>query len=88
LKEKVKPGILIVSTATGKAKGDRVKLFRELLNFTIGSASEGYRNIQDSLFKKFGTGGLIFVTLEEGIEFAEKIAKFLKENGIKAWTLS
>jgi len=98
LKETVKPGILIVSTATGKAKGDRVKLFRELLNFTIGSASEGYRNIQDlympreenvekqvlSLVKKFGTGGLIFVTLEEGIEFAEKIANFLKENGIKA----
>ena len=98
LKEAVKPGILIVSTATGKARGDRVKLFRELLNFTIGSASEGYRNIQDlhisreenvkeqllSLVKKFGTGGLIFVTLEEGIEFAEKIAEFLKEKGIRA----
>lgn len=98
LKEAVKPGILIVSTATGKARGDRVKLFRELLNFTIGSASEGYRNIQDlhisreenvkeqllSLVKKFGTGGLIFVTFEEGIEFAEKIAEFLKEKGIRA----
>ena len=98
LKEAVKPGILIVSTATGKARGDRVKLFRELLNFTIGSASEGYRNIRDlhisreenvkeqllSLVKKFGTGGLIFVTLEEGIEFAEKIAEFLKEKGIRA----
>jgi len=98
LKEMVKPGILIVSTATGKAKGDRVKLFRELLNFTIGSASEGYRNIQDlyisreenveeqvfSLVKRLGTGGLIFVTLEEGIEFAEKIARFLRQRGVKA----
>ena len=98
LKQKAKPGTLVVSTATGKAKGDRVKLFRELLNFTIGSASEGYRNIQDlyvpreknveeqlrSLVKKLGSGGIIFVTLEEGIDFAEKIANFLNEKGIKA----
>ncbi len=98
LKEKTKPGTLIVSTATGKARGDRVKLFRELLNFTIGSASEGYRNVQDlyiprernveeqlhALVKKLGAGGIIFVTLEEGIDFAEKIANFLNERGVKA----
>ena len=91
-------GCLVVSTATGKARGERVKLFRELLKFTIGSASAGYRNVQDvfirrekdvkkqvlELVKFLGEGGLIFVGLEEGGEFAEEIAEYLVENGVRA----
>ncbi len=96
-KLKKRKGILIVSTATGKARGDRVKLFREILNFTVGSSTVFFRNIVDfylyrqniktqvlELVKKLGKGGLIFVGIDDGSEFCIELAKFLKSNGINA----
>ncbi|RLE88623.1 MAG: reverse gyrase, partial [Thermoprotei archaeon] len=92
-------GVLIVSTATGKVKGQRVKLFRELLNFEVGSRAEFLRNISDiyvlsskeklfedalNLVKKLGKGGLIFVPVDEGIETAKKLVEYMNSNGIKA----
>ncbi|MHA1594892.1 MAG: reverse gyrase [Candidatus Baldrarchaeia archaeon] len=98
-KEQLKHGVLIISSATGKSRGDRSLLFRELLGFTMGTAEEGYRNVQDlyvhkgdkdlyefvlSLVKRLGTGGLIFVPIDRGIEEADALANYLKEHGIKA----
>jgi len=40
--------VLLVSTATGRARGLRVRLFRELLGFEVGSRSELLRNIVDA----------------------------------------
>ena len=69
-------GILLVSTATGRTRGIRVRLFRELLGFEVGSRSEQLRNVVDAyclvprgriieevvaLSKRLGGGGLIFV---------------------------
>uniref|UniRef100_A0A7C2VHJ1 Reverse gyrase n=1 Tax=Ignisphaera aggregans TaxID=334771 RepID=A0A7C2VHJ1_9CREN len=47
-KRRLSCGILIISSATGRARGRRVKLFRELLGFNIGSAVEVYRNVVDT----------------------------------------
>jgi len=96
--EKVRPGILIVSSATGRPRGLRVRLFRELLDFEAGSRSELIRNIEDiyvgdirDLFEEtlrvvriFGSGGLVFVPLDKGLGFAEKLKEYLVERGIKA----
>jgi len=95
---KNKIGCLVVSTATGRPRGLRIKLFRELLGFEIGSRSEFLRNISDlyvlakenmldkllGLINKLGKGGLIFVPVSKGVEYANFIANFLNENGVKA----
>ncbi len=92
-KRKKLKAVLIVSTATGKPRGTRVKLFRELLGFEVGSRSEFLRNITDSyaepresieetissLVDKLGTGGLVFVPIDKGIEYAEKLAEYISE---------
>lgn len=93
--KKFRKGVLIVSTATGKARGERVKLFREILNFTIGSSTISFRNIVDfyltrgeiksqvlNLVRQLG-GGLVFVSIDDGSEFALALAEYLKLNGIK-----
>ena len=91
--------ILIVSSATGRPRGTRVKLFRELLGFEIGLRSETLRNIYDvyqittdkdakeillELIKKLGNGGLVYVPVDKGIEYAEEIADYLRSNEVKA----
>lgn len=90
--------IVIVSSATGKPRGIYPKLFRILLGFEAGSRAEAIRNIVDTyvlpdktiektvveLVKKLGDGGLIFVPVDKGIEYAERIADLLKKNGINA----
>ncbi|RLF01146.1 MAG: reverse gyrase [Thermoprotei archaeon] len=91
-------GVLVVSTATGRPRGLRVKLFRELLSFDIGSRSETLRNIQDiyvipensleekvlEIVRLFGKGGIIYVPVDKGIEYAEELANYLVENGVNA----
>ncbi len=91
-------GCLVVSTATGRPRGLRVKLFRELLGFEIGSRSEFLRNISDlyvlvdddllnkllEVVNKLGRGGLVFVPVSKGVEYAQLIADFLNEHGIRA----
>ncbi len=92
--------ILVVSSATGRPRGARVKLFRELLGFEAGSRSEVLRNIIDSytvpaedksledvvawIVKILGTGGLVYVPVDKGIEYAEKLAEYLRSKGINA----
>lgn len=96
--------VLVVSSATGRPRGLRVKLFRELLGFEVGTRSEFVRNIVDTylypedpskleevafkLVKRLGEGGLIFVPIDKGIEYAEHISKFLNSKGISAGVLT
>lgn len=78
-------GILMVSTATAK-KGRKAQLFRQLLNFDVGSSHFTIRNIDDifandeshetikKLLKKLGGGGLIYArSSEEAEEWHEKL---------------
>jgi reverse gyrase len=46
-KEKKKAKVLIVSGASARARTKRVMLFKELLDFSIGTKIEGIRNIED-----------------------------------------
>jgi len=99
-KSKLKEVKLIVNSATGRPRGIYPKLFRVFLNFEAGAKPEAIRNIVDAyvicsneeeLFKKtieyakiLRDGLLIFVPIDKGIEFAEKVAKALKEEGLSA----
>ncbi len=84
-------GILIVSSATGRAKGKKIVLYRELLDFEIGSSAESLRNVQDAythgdivrIVKELGRGGLVFVSQELGLEKAKEICKRLRTEGVR-----
>jgi reverse gyrase len=91
-------GQLIVSSATARPRGLKVKVFRELLGFDAGSSATYLRNIIDAevklegdvlgqvvgLVKRLGRGGLIFVAKDYGKETAKKIEEALNAAGIKA----
>ncbi|MEM4772708.1 MAG: reverse gyrase [Nanoarchaeales archaeon] len=90
-------GCLVLSSATGTIRGKRVKLYKELLDFSIGSASSKLRNVVDcyisgfidfklivlDLVKKMEDGVLIFVCKDLGSNYAEELYRFLLENGFK-----
>ncbi len=90
--------ILIIASATGNPRGTRVKLFKELLGFEIGARPEFIRNIADSyilprkpfedevvnLVKMLGKGGLIYVPIDKGVDYAIKLAGVLRDKGIRA----
>ncbi|RLG77032.1 MAG: reverse gyrase [Thermoprotei archaeon] len=100
-RKRERTGMLILSSATGRARGRRVKLFRELLGFDIGGRAEVYRNVVDvyvepkkdplevllELVRKLGRGGLVYVPVDRGIEEAERVAAYLRNHGIAADTL-
>jgi len=91
-------GQLIVSSATGRVRGRRVRLFRELLNFEIGSVRDVFRNVEDTyifpqegdvtsevvrVVKKLGEGGLIFVPVGE-MDLAYRIVEELGKVNVSA----
>lgn len=78
-------------------------LFRTLLGFRPGSASVYARNVLDiavslegasmsdkvlDLVRIMGPGGLVFVPVDLGQEYGEKLAYYLREEGINASTVS
>lgn len=81
-------GVLMVSTATAK-KGQKVRLFRELLNFDVGSTTHAVRNIEDvavgrddievlrSILDRMGKGGIIYAKSSED---AERIYEELRKD--------
>lgn len=96
IKERIKT-VLIVNSATGRPRGIYPKLFKVFLNFEIGSRREALRNIIDvyaivpdeleelvKLVKRLGDGGLVYVPIDKGVEYAEEVAKYLKDRGINA----
>lgn len=98
LKRRVR-GMIIVSGATQTAKRTkRVQLLNTLYGFSVGGKVEVGRNIVDMYIKpspqrfeealeavvrRLGTGGLIYVPMDKGVEYVEKIAEFLKSRGLK-----
>ena len=93
---KIKHGCLIIASATGKSYGDRVKLYRELLDFEIGFGMNKLRDVVDiydeefskekilEYIKLFGSGGIVFIPIDYGVEKAQEIEEFLLKNNIKA----
>ena len=90
--------IVIIASATGNPRGTRVKLFKELMGFEIGARPEFIRNITDcylkpkgdpvdeviKLVKMLGNGGLVYVPIDAGREYAEQVAEALRKAGIAA----
>ncbi|MFA0736409.1 MAG: hypothetical protein OGMRLDGQ_002909 [Candidatus Fervidibacter sp.] len=93
-------GILVVSSATLRPRTRRVALFRTLLGFEVAPVRVTVRNICDAIqwvkdlneakqqlvrwIKRFGKGGLIFVSGEIGREGVSEIVHHLQQNGITA----
>ena len=92
-------GVLLVSTATGRPRGLRVRLFRELLGFEVGSRSELLRNVVDAytivprgeVFKEvvnlavhLGSGGLIFAPIGTDEDELLKLVDELQARGLRA----
>jgi len=90
-------GLIVLSSATGSLRGKRVRLYKELANFTIGTGSSKIRNVIDvyyipkkdikeellNLLKELEDGGLIFVPKEKGVEYMEEIYNYLISNNVK-----
>ncbi|CAD5243845.1 reverse gyrase [Thermococcus camini] len=90
-------GIMIIASATGSARGDRIKLYRELLGFEVGSGRSALRNVADTYLKPskdirehvedlltmLGKGGIIFTPIDQGLGYAEELANYLRERGFR-----
>ena len=92
-------GVLLVSTATGRPRGLRVRLFRELLGFEVGSRSELLRKVVDAyvvvpkgeVFKevvnlaaRLGSGGLIFAPIGTDEGELLRLVDELQARGLRA----
>ncbi len=85
--------MLVVSSATSQPRSNRIKIFRELLGFEVGTPTFYLRNVIDTFtekgslvgwIKRLGKGGLIFISSDKGKEKIDEIIKELKKNGIEA----
>ena len=92
-------GQLVIASATGRPKGIKHLVFRELLNFEVGSGTDYLRNVVDSyvvtddvvgkaveLVKRLGKGGLVFVSQAYGKAVAKELAGRFEEEGIPVAT--
>ncbi|WP_448578597.1 reverse gyrase [Thermosphaera sp.] len=88
---------LVVNSATGRPRGIYPKLFKVFLDFEAGSKPEAIRNIVDAyveadnledalleIARKLKDGFLVFVPVDKGIEYADRIAELLKTIGLKS----
>ncbi|MCE4616860.1 MAG: reverse gyrase [Aeropyrum sp.] len=95
--ESARPGQLVIASATGRPRGVKHLLFKELLGFEVGGGSDYLRNITDSyriatdpieeaarVSEMLGDGVLIFVSQTYGKEAAKRLAEKLRERGIPA----
>ena len=99
IRERKRKTVLIISSATLKPKTKRVILFKNLLGFDIQRAISTVRNVVDSvkrvenienamaelpqLIRRFGKGGLLFVSARYGREKVGEISDYLKNEGFK-----
>ena len=88
-------GQLLIASATGRARGARVKVLRELLGFEVGSIMDYLRNIIEAkerldkvdvakLLKKLYGGTLVFVSRDLGIKKTRELVEKLRSAGINA----
>ncbi|NAZ11267.1 MAG: reverse gyrase [Desulfurococcales archaeon] len=93
-------GQLIIASATGRQIGLKPKLFKELLDFEIGSIQNYMRNVIDtyiivkspgdrdekllSIVRKLGRGGIILVSRDMGAGEARRITEYLTSGGVRA----
>ncbi len=92
---KKRKGVLVVSSATSNPRSNRIKLFRELLGFEVGTPTFYLRNVLDvyedinakpleEWVKSLGKGGLLFLPSDLGKEKVEEVVRELQSKGIRA----
>ncbi|MDI6851902.1 MAG: reverse gyrase [bacterium] len=97
IEKKRRRGVLIVSSATSNPKSSRIKLFRELLGFEVGTPTFYLRNVVDTyadfgrlelseLVRRLGKGGLVFVPADRKKEFVDEVKSYLEGKGIRTAT--
>ncbi len=90
-------GQLLIASATGRAKGSRVKVLREILGFEVGSIMDYLRNIVEAIhplrenelphiLTRLSGGTLVFVSKDLGLRKAKEIADTLRSLGLRAMT--
>jgi reverse gyrase len=90
-------GVLVVSSATSNPRSSRIKLFRELLGFEVGTPTFYLRNVLDTYedinklpleewIRKLGKGGLVFVPSDKGKEYVDVLKEELSQKGIACLT--
>ncbi len=88
-------GQLLIASATGRGRKERVKILRELLGFEIGSIVDYLRNVREfsaqignidiaKLVKIMGRGTLVFVSRDLGRNYVKKLVEELEKDGIRA----
>lgn len=87
-------GQLLIASATGRGKRERVKVLRELIGFEVGGIVDYLRNIREfsaslgstsivDLVEILGPGTLVFVSRELGRGYLKELAEELERHGIK-----
>ncbi len=92
-------GQLVIASATGRPRGYKHLVFKELLGFEVGGGSDYMRNVIDSytltsdvtgevvrLASRLGRGGIVFVSQTLGKAYAKALAARLSEAGVRAAT--
>ena len=92
-------GQLVIASATGRPRGYKHLVFKELLGFEVGGGSDYMRNVIDSylvtsdipgavagIVSRLGGGGLVFVSQTLGRAYAKALARLLGEAGVRAAT--
>jgi Reverse gyrase len=93
----VQQGQLVIASATGRPRGVKHLVFRELLGFEVGGGTDYLRNVIDSylisddamasiieLAQRLGRGGLIFVSQAYGKSMVKVVAEALNKAGVRA----
>jgi reverse gyrase len=89
-------GQLVVASATGRPRGLKHLIFKELLNFEVGGGGDYLRNVVDTylissdplgdivkLVKLLGPGGIVFVSQSFGGSAVNKVVEVLRREGLR-----
>ena len=91
-------GVLVISSATVQPRTRRVKLFQNLLGFDVQKSTTNIRNVVDTyisvnspkegleklpeLVEQLGDGGLVYISMDLGKEWVEKVREKLKNHAL------
>ena len=90
------PGQLVIASATGRPRGSKHLIFRELLGFEVGGGSDYLRDVTDSyivsesvieelprIVSMLGSGGVVFVSQLYGKQAARIVKAKLEAEGVR-----
>ncbi len=89
-------GQLVIASATGRPRGIKHLVFKELMGFEVGGGTDYMRNVLDTylvtsnieedlvkIVRRLGPGGVIFVSQLYGKERAKLVGALLEREGVR-----